>query len=102
LHVGEQIGLSQLAIFRTWRTDACCDFILDQIGQTVLGAIAGGGLDGKIPVFVRSCDTAANKEQVDFMPFALGNFRKPETSGSRLIVILAQHKREICHFALLY
>jgi hypothetical protein len=101
LHIGKKIGLIELAVFGAWRADASFDFIVDQVRQIVLRAVTRGGFDGQVACFVGPGDPAIDKEQIDLMPFTMGDFRKLETSGGGLVVILAQYKQEFCHGVLL-
>jgi hypothetical protein len=101
LHVGEEFGFVHTAIFRTGRAYADFDLVFHQVGQVVVGAVSGDGLDAEVPVFVSPRHAIVNEKHIHMMALGMGNLRELTAAGQGFVVILAEYEQKIGHLFLL-
>jgi hypothetical protein len=100
-HIGKEFGLVDLTSLGARNSDSDGDLLFDQIRQIVVGTVPGSRLDAEIAGFVCPGHAVVNEENVDLMFLGVCDLGELKTSRRRLIVVLAQNEKKICHGFLL-
>jgi hypothetical protein len=96
-HIVVKFRFIQLAVLGAGSAYSDFHLFFHQVGQVVIGAIAGGCFDAQVPGGIGPHDAAVNEEQIDFVSFGVGDFGELKTPRCCLIVIFAQYKQKISH-----
>ena len=88
-HVREEFRLVNLTSLGAGNSDPYGHFFFNQVGQIVVGAVAGRCLLIKVPGFVRPRYSPVNEEKIYPVFFCVGNLCELETSCCRFDLILA-------------
>jgi hypothetical protein len=101
IHIGKKLALVHLTRFGAGNSDACRDFLFHQIGQIIIGTIAGLGPDGQVPAGISPVHAAVDQKKVHLVVFIMGYLGKLKTPGSGFIVVSAENENKAGHWVIL-
>jgi hypothetical protein len=96
-HVRKEVFLVNLTTLCAGDSDTDRNFIVHQIRQVVIGAIACLGLCIEVSPLIGPEHPVIDEKNVDGVPLLVGNLGELETTRCRLNIITAQNKQKITH-----
>jgi len=100
-HIGKEFGLVHLTGLGAGDSDPDGDLLFHQIGQVVVGTVSGRCLYGHISRGIGPLDAVIDKEEMDLVPFGMGDLAELKASGGLLDLVLTQDKQKFGHKHLL-